>query len=119
MNTVIEGLTIHDGFHVPIKMHSKSRMASTYLTLTDHGFYKYNWMVLTNHELYLFHDRHQDDYNKLLILTPGVFVKTLPKIKLKNIKDKNNFQSVNEIFPIELYVGGSKFGQQGVFTFGF
>ena len=74
-------------------------------------------MVLTNQELYLYNDRYHADYNNLLILTPGVFVKSLPAINFT--ADKPHNQVVNKAFPIELFVGGSKFGKQGVFTFGF
>ena len=55
--TGIKDLQVYDGFHVPIKMESSLRLTHTYLTKTDHGYYKYNQMVLTNHELYLFNDR--------------------------------------------------------------
>lgn len=55
--TGIKDLQVYDGFHVPIKNESSLRLAQTYLTKTDHGYYKYNQMVLTNHELYLFNDR--------------------------------------------------------------
>lgn len=117
-NTAIKDLVIYDGFHVPMKVHPRSRLAQTYLTKTDHGYYKNYRMVLTNQELYLYNDRYHDDYNNLLILTPGVFVKSLPAINFTADKPPHN-QEVNKAFPIELFVGGSKFGKQGVFTFGF
>ena len=89
--TSIVDLVIYDGFHIPVYNHSRLRLAQTYLAITDHGYYKNSQMVLTNHELYLYKDRYQDDYDKLLILTPGVFVKAMPVVTLKINKHKPDY----------------------------
>ena len=72
-------------------------------------------MVLTNHELYLFNDRHKDDYDKMIILTPGVFVKSLPVTHF----DKDSIQTVKRIFPIELQIGDVSKTNHSSLTIGF
>ena len=61
-------------------MEPKLRLAQTYLQRTDQGYFKNSQMIITNHELYLFNDRNKEDYDKLIVLTPGVFVKSLSAI---------------------------------------
>jgi hypothetical protein len=81
-----------------------------FLYKTSCGYYKQGQLNLFNCELYLYQepDRDLDDGKQLdkkvmhmIILTPGVFLKTLKPIQL----ELNNRTS--KIFPLELYVGGT------------
>jgi hypothetical protein len=58
-------------------------------------------MVLTNQELYLYSDRDSQNYNTLIILTPGVFVKGLSGISLDS-----SGQDLKKVYPIELHISG-------------
>lgn len=67
-----------------------------------YGCYKENYMVLTNQELYFYLDKDQPKYTQMIILTPGVFVKSLSYIPV----DPDQGSPHCKVFPIELYVGG-------------
>ena len=45
-----------------------------------HSYYKESYMVLTNKELYLYQDKDQPKYTQMILLTPGVFIKSLSYI---------------------------------------
>ena len=86
--------------------------SGTYLTKTSTGYYKTSYMVLTNHELYLYSSRRDEAYSKMICLTPGVFVVQLSNIKVDPIqvnssqKDKSTKGALT-LYPIELHVGGT------------
>lgn len=67
-----------------------------------HGYFKESYMVLTNQELYLYLDKDQPSYTHMVVLTPGVFVKSLSYIAV----NPDQGSSQGKVYPIELYVGG-------------
>lgn len=84
-------------------------MASGYLEKAAIGFYKPKYMVLTNHELYLYEaegcQRHQD----MLVLTPGVFVEQpdpvyVDSTQIKGVVGARNQQE--KLYPLQVVTGG-------------
>ena len=70
---------------------------------TSTGYFKTNYMVLTNQELYLYSDKDSIAFNKLIIMSPGVFVKGLNAL---NVESASTGDELRKLYPIELYVGG-------------
>ena len=62
-------------------------------------------MVLTNQELYLYSKKDSTKHQKLIILSPGVFVRSLPP---QTVERSSNKDAKNpKIYPIELSIGGN------------
>lgn len=77
----LESIMVKDGFNIPLKRRIPQNHA-TYLSKTVTDYYKQNFMVLSNKELYLYHHKDQVNYTNLIVLTPGVFVQPLSVIHI-------------------------------------
>lgn len=66
------------------------------------GFYKSQYMTLTNQELYFKADRTSEEPARVIILSPGVFVKELPAEEMTSSQPSQSIK----VYPIELYIGG-------------
>jgi hypothetical protein len=92
-----------NGFGVSINHHLIYN-SGNYLTKTSTGFYKKQYMCILNQELYLFSDKNSTSYNKMIILTPGVFIKKCKPIT--NMNNKEEGKKTQKVHPIEVNVGG-------------
>lgn len=52
----LESIVVKDGFNIPLRNKIK-QTHSSYLVKTATGYYKQGFMVLSNKELYLYHDK--------------------------------------------------------------
>jgi hypothetical protein len=107
-------MNVLNGFEIPFKT-KFIEMVGTYFLKTPEGFYKNCFIALRNEELYMYNDyKIPEEQRKLLymvVLTPGVFIKSMKHISL----DKNLAEiiSLSKLYPIEIFVGGPT-GNEGI-----
>lgn len=86
------------------------KFEGSFLQKTQLGFYRQSVIILSNQELYIYDDRYEissKPHTMLLVLTPGVFVQSLPSRLREVSQDKMNAsEKISKVYPIELYVGG-------------
>ncbi len=76
--------------------------------------YRTAFMVLTNSELYLYPTKTAFFHEKLIVMKPGVFVKSLPPIAhFQEIAIGSMYTKNQKLYPINLHVGGT-LGNVGV-----
>jgi len=68
-----------DGFQHPQKF-GITKVSGSFFERTALGSYRKDYMVLINQELYIYRDKEHRDHKKMIVLTPGVFVKRLQPI---------------------------------------
>lgn len=59
------------------------KLEGSFLQKTELGCYRQSVLILSNQELYIYNDRYEvssKPHNLLIILTPGVFVKSLSSV---------------------------------------
>lgn len=94
------------------------KVQGQFLELTVFGYFRKGFMVLHNEELYLYEFKDAPSHKKLIVLTPGVVVKSQQAVP-ENLKKNSKFKGIigsNEaagdgsprrIFPIDIIVGGA------------
>ena len=116
---------IVNGFNIPFKEHI-SKDSGSFMIKTCSGYYRTQYMVLTNQELYFYEKKDASEYYKMIVLTPGVFISMKRYVTTNFImKQKVNKGGHNhhhhhhhhhhgsnkkqyKVFPIEIIVGGSQ-----------
>ena len=82
---------------------------------TPEGYYKSQFIVLKNSELYIYSDKSSEVENMMLVLSPRVFVRVEPEIKVTDsqvslLTDK----PLTKVFAVILIIGGEFYTNQGI-----
>ena len=91
---------VRDGFQ--LETHPNQRIEGHSYEITPHGFYRKNYVMLIEDELYIYYDKENEKFKNMYVIS-GSYIKLLPG---KSLLNDEISQMLSKVYSIEVYIGG-------------
>lgn len=104
---------VRDGFNIPVRDSTLQKQGPC-LVKTPQGFFKQQYLILKNQELYIYSNSESRVENDMIVLQPNLFIQTLHEKRVDNQYHQNDEKLIiKKVFPIKIFTGG-EIRNQGV-----